>query len=213
MFVVSFSACTNIQASNEERETVIFSDDKGIKDEVVITENDIKDVNRQIADVEQNLQDTVTRGADDSEIVTMYDSLGNKTETRRFKGHPRLRFLILKTSTDGQRQVFVYGYSEDVKTLTGEIANNVLATPGDEIANAAGLYENRSYKETTNFMKPAKPLQPLPSSSFPIQTLPNVQPPSVESEQNTEIQPEENSPDPVKKEEAGAIDRHLDEEK
>lgn len=194
--LASFSACSNSQASSEGRETIVFNDGYSSEDknEIVITENDLKQVSLQVATAHKDLQETTVAAQDNSEIVTMYDSMGNKIETRRFKEHSRLRSLILRTSNDGKQQIFVYGFGTDVKTLSGEIANKLMTASGDEIANAAGIYETRSNKGTTNFMKPANSLQPLPSSEFPVRMPPDFSSQNPDNEQDTASRLEENSP-------------------
>jgi hypothetical protein len=140
----------------------------------------------------------------------MYDSLGNKTETRHFKGHSRLRSVIITTSVDGRKQIFIYGFGTDVKTLSGETVNNLMTDSGDEIANAAGIYQTRSNKSSTNFMKPAKSLQPLPSSVFP-KPIPQNQPQPEEIKQSRESQ-ENNSPDNQSQEPAAKYNQSDEEE-
>jgi hypothetical protein len=84
--------------------------------------------------------------ADKSELVTSYDSSGNKTEKRYFT-HPRLKLVVVRTSTDGVKQVFVYGYGTDVKMMPEDFAETALTASATDIANAAGLTQNKPYKE------------------------------------------------------------------
>jgi hypothetical protein len=208
LFLSLVSACASSEASTaDQRQIVIFSDEKEIVgDEVVITEADLTEANRQVPGDETDSQNTTEQGHDNSEITIMYDSLGNKTETRVFKGHSRLRSVIVKTSKDGKQQIFVYGFGTDVKSLSGNAAANAMKASADEIANAAGI-EARSYNETTNFMKQDKPsLTSQPSSNFPMQTPQSFPSQIPENEPDTSSPAADDSSNPVESNEPAAND-------
>lgn len=187
----AFSACSSSRAASENRIEVIFDDGYKTDGEVVFDDRYLNTDNPQTSTTTESPQETTEIGDDNSEITTRYDSHGNKTETRYFGNHSRVSFVVIQTSADGQKQVYVYGYGKEVKTLQGDISDRALTAPGDEIANAAGLYQTRSEKEIKNFMKKSQPLQALPSSDFPIQAPQNTTQP--EALQNTGSQTESSS--------------------
>lgn len=201
--LVSLSAfslsCGSSQAASENREEVVFDDgyktEKG--NEVVITESDLKAVDSQHSSIYQNTESSVSTNGDHSEIVTNFDSYGNKTETRFFKNDSRLNTLLIRTAVNGTKQMYVYGTGGEVKPLPDEMKDRALAASADEIANAAGIYKTRSNEVLQNFRKPSKSLQPLPNSNFPIQTPQNSEPQPETEKQDGERQPDENTSNPA----------------
>jgi hypothetical protein len=81
--------------------------------------------------------------------------------------------VIVRTSIDKTRTVTVYGYGSDTKNVD-ELGGIALTASADEIADKAKLTVTRSFKNNIpeNFLKRARtetqPLQPLPSSQFPV---------------------------------------------
>jgi hypothetical protein len=115
-------------------------------------------------------------GADGSEINTMTDRYGNKTQTRCFDYHPRINCIMLSTGAEGQKKVFVYAQNGDVKDLPEEMLSKVMTADADEIANAAGiiLTPQRTLAPTfTQTIKPEKfsPNQPSPGSQLSTQPI------------------------------------------
>lgn len=189
------SACTTVESKTPE-EVVIEDTSKG-GNEIVINNSDIKTENKQISTSTESAQLPKRILSDGSNVETLIDGFGNKTETRYFPGHLRVRFIIVRTSVDGKQQVTVYGYGDDTKTLA-DLGDIALTASGDEIANAAGLFVTRTLKDPPNFMKKRKteiqpPLQPLPSSQFQkplpqvLQPAETVQPETENSSENPSI--------------------------
>lgn len=177
IFILS-SACVSGNAASENESEVVFND--GYKasaetgGEIVIDDRALQTVNGQILTTTESSEEIVQTLEDNSQVTVRYDGYGNKTETRNFTNHPRVTTLLIRTGANGEKQIYVYGYGKDVKSLPGEMTDRALSASADEIANAAGLYETRSNEELTNFRKSSKPLQPLPSSNFPIQMPPQI---------------------------------------
>lgn len=195
--VVSFSAfslaCGISRAAQEKRVEVIFDDGKknDSASQAIVDDRERGSQNPQITGTNQNSSETFSRLGDLSEVITKYDRYGNKIETRYFKNHPRLDFVLIETTPNRGGQIYVYGHGTDVRTLPFEMNNSALTASGDEIANAAGIYETSSDAEIKNFRKPDKPLQPLPSVNFPAVAQPNIGPQPEAEKQNTEPQQEE----------------------
>lgn len=190
-----FSACSSAE-SKDSNEVVIDKSSTRSSDEVYITNADIKrdSADRQVSTITlPGGSNTKSILADNSKVETLIDAFGNKTETRYFSGHPRLRMLILRTSVKGVKEVTVYGNGGDTK-LVNSLADRAMSASGEEIANAAGLNATASYRPAKNYMKRSQsqssqsPLQPLPSSSFqqPVsQPVQNVQPPATTNSETT----------------------------
>jgi len=180
-----FSACTNVESKTQE-EVVINGDGRTPRNEVVITDADLKDENEQISNLQETSKLPKRLLSDRSVIETLIDGYGNKTETRYFPGHPRVKLVILRTSADGQQEVSVYGYGE-TKTVAG-LGEKALTASGDEIAGIAELPAMPKSSATRNYLKGRKPeptLQPLPSSAFQKPVIQYNQPvESIQSETN-----------------------------
>lgn len=176
---------------------MIESNSNPNNNEVVITDADLVDRNKQVSTTQERTQMAKRLLPDKSEIETMTDGYGNKTETRFFKEHPRLRCVILRTSAEGNQEVTVYGFGSDTKVVA-DLGDKALTASGDEIANAAQLTVTRGTSETPNFMKKRSnqtSLQPLPSSAFQkprsqvIQPNETVEPETADTSENSPKQP------------------------
>jgi len=82
-----------------------------------------------------------------SVVTTTTDGYGNKTETRVFKSHPRLRMVMARTGANGSQIVYVYGNNGGVKVLKNASASDVLSMTADQIANKAEFFETGLDKE------------------------------------------------------------------
>lgn len=183
--LTSCSEATTGESESVNMDEVVFDGgNKKADGEIVFNDNFSGDKNEN-ASVSMPTSQGVTKvAADQSRINTMYDGFGNKTETRCFNNHPRLQCVMLRTTSDGKRQVFVYGQNGDVKDLPEDMLDKTTTASGDELADAAGLFEVRQ-KRTQPAIALSKPqnsqsLQPMPSYKFPIQ---NQSPARYESSQ------------------------------
>lgn len=184
-------------------EVMIDSTSKPANEEIVITDADLKDKDKQISTDQPSTQLAKRLLADKSEVETSIDGFGNKTETRYFKEHSRLKLVILRTSVDGNQEATVYGYGGNVETLT-DLGDKALTASGNEIADAAKLYATRSPSDSPSFTKKRKTdttLKPLPSSAFqrpfpPVnQTTETVQPETSGNSEKSPTQPDEEDED------------------
>ena len=82
-----------------------------------------------------------------SVVTTSYDGYGNKSETRVFKSHPRLRMVMVRTGSGGTQLVYVYGKNGGVKILRKASGSDVLSMTADQIANKAEFFETGLDKE------------------------------------------------------------------
>lgn len=184
------SACATAEKDVSE-EVVIEDSSKTPGGEIYITNADYQEDKPQIT--AQPASRSVKRVLPDkSEIETFVDGFGNKTETRYFPEHSRLRCIILRTSVDGKYEVTVYGRGGDTK-IVPELAENALSASGDEIAGIAKLNFAPGYGGGKNYMKrrnteSQSALTPLPSSSF--------QQPVMSVNQSVETKVEDEKPTP-----------------
>ncbi|HEY0461549.1 MAG TPA: hypothetical protein VGC97_20600 [Pyrinomonadaceae bacterium] len=189
------AGCTKVESKAPE-EVVI--DGKQPSDEIVINNSDLKK-EEQLITISKKAEQLPKRTlGDKSEVETLVDGFGNKTERRSFAGHSRLRFVILQTSADGVQEVTVYGYGGEIKVVQG-LGDNALTASADEIANTAQLSKTRSETGSINFLKGRRsetqsaPLQPLPSSSFQkpnAQVYQPVQPAAPQTNGDTSTAPQ-----------------------
>lgn len=186
-----FSACTRAGAESADQKEISFND--GYKDgELYLDDSALKEDSAQIITAQKSSQEPKKLLPDNSEVETLIDGFGNRTEIRTFKNHPRLRFIIVKTAVDGTKTVTVYGYDPDTKTLDN-FNGDPLNTSGDEIANSAKLYATKTLTDIPpNFLK-KKNFKPLPSSDFPVRPIQPVQTqPTVVEDQQPETNVESN---------------------
>lgn len=103
-----------------------------------------------------------------STISVTVDGYGNKTETRVFRSHPRLKQVLIKTSNDGRKAAYVYGHYGDVRMLSAKQSESALTGSGDEIANLAQIFETRLDKDRR--MKPPA----IQQAEDPVQQDPTI---------------------------------------
>ncbi len=204
-------ACSSINKDESvNAEEVIFDDgyNTPAENEVIIDDINFEGQERIVSATGGNSQETIKIASDNSKISTTFDVYGNKTEIRTFNYNPRLSFIVLQTSADEKKQVFVYGQNGDVKSLSEGMLDKVLTASADEIANSAGILQQQRQMSISVQNKPlpdSTSLRPLPRYNFPVQ---NQQVEPVEKEeksvgaqqpllQNKEAAPEEkNNPLP-----------------
>lgn len=189
----AMSGCTSVEGQNQEEVVIGSSENKKGGDEVVITNSDLKKKEEVVTTAQEAVRLAKRLLGDGSEVETLVDGFGNKTESRYFPGHPRLRLVVLRTSADGKQEVTAYGYGSEAKILY-DLSDRALTASGDEIANAAKLFSTTSTSSSFNYLKkrktePQPALQPLPGSQFQVPLTPvvqPVQPVETESENKTE---------------------------
>jgi hypothetical protein len=92
----------------------------------------------------QTVATTTTRpGTDNSEITTVVDANGVKTETRVFHGNPRLSKVVV-TTRDGTQSVRAYSPAGEEKDLNRSESAGVLEETGDAIVDAAGFVARKA---------------------------------------------------------------------
>jgi hypothetical protein len=171
------------------------------KGEVVFDDLKLSDENASEIN-KANHQNLSLAGTDNSEIVVMEDNFGNRVETRTFRSHQRVTCVILSTHADGKKEIKVYGQNGELRTLPADMLDRVMTARGDEIANAAGIYQGRQMQVRNlppvanqtdgpriTVLPPIRLPQPEPQESV------NVQPDSTVGQQTapdtTEVQPVE----------------------
>ena len=186
------SACSKSGAADQTANASTAGDTQA-KTEVYIDESDFQNQPEQITTTTTQSQGDSRLLSDKSKVTTAFDGYGNKSETRYFENDPRLRFVLVRTSRDGVKEVTVYGHDSDTK-MVNELGDRALTASSQEIASAAGMTATKTYREVRNYLKPSNAsssgsLQPLPSSEFPVTAPQPVSsepappnPPSVEKE-------------------------------
>ena len=118
-------------------------------------------------------QDPAKMAADSSEINTMYDGFGNKTETRSFFAHSLIKLVMVRTASDGRKTAHVYGQNGQVKFLPENLVENAMTEPVDQIAHAVGITEGRkpnpspTPEQLTTAQAPEFSERPVMSSQAP----------------------------------------------
>jgi hypothetical protein len=120
--------------------------------------------------------------ADGSEINTLYDGYGNKTETRNFFNDKLIKFVVVKTTADGRQKAFVYAQNGEVKILPEEFLAKILLLSGDDIARSVEINDGRQENEGLKNLLNPQPAQPAIArlEPEPAKTSQSVQPAAVE---------------------------------
>lgn len=188
------SSCADKSADSKRREVAIndnnYRTDKN--GALLIDDRDLDRSPQQIATNFQNKQEIPKTGGDSSQISTMIDGFGNKIEKRIFYNHPLLRQILLRTSSDGRKSVFVYGQNGDVNPLPDEMQEKAMIASAAELAGAAGILTGRDENDLPFFMqmhkqKSAETLLPDYQQQFST--------PTISEPLQTEIQTPETAPE------------------
>ena len=144
-FLVLFSACSKTDDHSAEREKVFLDDGSGglSGKEVLIDDSPIKTAETQAAIEQNSYQEADKTEPDGTKISTMYDGYGNKTERRFFSRHPILEAMILRTASNGQKEILIFGHNGQVKTVPQNMFDKAMTATADELATAAGISEGR----------------------------------------------------------------------
>jgi len=173
-----------------KNEVVIKDKYKTVNDgEIVIDGTDLEDKTAPIATSQKSLKELPRTAFDGSQISTMYDGFGNKTEIRTFSNNLLVQSVIAKSFADGQKRIFVYGQNGEVKNLTEDYYEKALTAPGDFLANSAGIFTGRIniVLQTSEEKSDSPTLLPVPA--FPV-NKPQI---ADEPEIITEKQPKKNN--------------------
>lgn len=128
-----------------------------------------------------SVQESTPRSAsrvlgDLSTVTTTFDGMGNRTELRVFKSHPRLRMVTVRTSPNGKVIATVNGNNGGVEMLYGREATEALTMTADQLANSVEMYETALDKERRKpklARNSGNSLEPLPSSEIQINPMPS----------------------------------------
>ncbi len=141
-------------------------------------------------------EDANKKASDNSTISTMYDGMGNKTEVREFPTDPLVQRVLIRTSTDGSTQLFVYAQNGQVKRIDSKSAGTLLSASASEIANAAQIYESReSFERKRDERKEARVREiqeaqeldsPTPATR-PMNVTPESVPAPTENQSETQV--------------------------
>jgi serine/threonine protein kinase len=108
---------------------------------------------------------------DDSEIITMTDANGLKTETRTFKSHPRISKVVVTTDNGKQTARIVLNNGGE-RELPQSTIPTALEASGDQLATAAGLIDDAGKSVQSTKVASRKAVPPVKAS--PQKTLPDL---------------------------------------
>lgn len=123
------------------------------KGEVFINDNSFSGDGKHSITVSGENNETTVTAEDGSQIRTTYDLFGNKTEIRTFFNNPRLTRVLLRTSVEDERQIYVYGQNGEVEPLPQNMLDRAMIASGDEIAAAAGITSVKQQRMTPAFQE------------------------------------------------------------
>lgn len=180
-FGILFSGCLKINQP-AERENVFLDDGQGgQKDgEITLDESEVKDAETQASIERNSYQEGDTTESDGTKITTMYDGFGNKTERRFFYRHPILEAMVLRTSTDGQKEILLFGHNGEVKSVPQNMIDKAMIATADELAKAAGILEGRKPKDS--YLGFTEPQNDTALSTPTVSSFQNIERESVKSE-------------------------------
>jgi hypothetical protein len=116
------------------------------KGELIIDDTSLEGKQPPIVTSRKSSKEPPKTAADGSQISTMYDGFGNKTEIRTFAEHPLIQCIVSRTFADGRKNIFVYGQNGEVRNLPEYLYDKVLSSSGYELARSAGIFMGRKLR-------------------------------------------------------------------
>ena len=202
------ASCSHRNENASAQKEVVFDDGykTTVNGEVIIEDKSLEDKKETPITTVGKFQKTNRIASDGSQIAVSYDGFGNKTEIRSFNNNLLVKLILLRTSNEGDRQVFVYGRNGEVKKLPVNMFDKTLTASADELAKAAGIEPPN--EEQPSLIQNIMPqsitdLQPLSSSQLSTPKQQDEQPPAEEVEKPADqtekkAKKDENSQTPVK---------------
>lgn len=176
-FAALFASCAEEKQKEDtsaKKNEVVFKDKyTTTKDgEIIIDGTDSEGIIAPIITSQKSLKELPKTALDGSQISTMFDAFGNKTEIRTFTNNLLVQSVIARTFADGRRQIFVYGQNGEVRNLPEYLYNRVSTASGNFLANSAGIFTGRKIS-----------VLPTPEESSPtlltVPASPAVKPPQI----------------------------------
>lgn len=144
-FVISFSGCSKAGGQPQEKENVFLEDENN--GEIIIGENSVSDAEQMQTITEQvSRQEKDKTDSGGTQVSTMYDGYGNKTERRFFYQHPFIEAVVLRTANNGQKEVLLFGHNGEVKSVPQNMIERAMTASADELAQATGILQGRKPK-------------------------------------------------------------------
>lgn len=120
-----------------------FEKSKFNEKELFIEDEDFDGFKVSTSNIKQSREEQVQNASDGSQISTMFDGYGNKSEIRSFEYHPLIKKIVVRTLPNNEKQIFVYGQNGEVKTLPANKSENILVASGNSIAGMVQITESR----------------------------------------------------------------------
>ena len=179
LIIIAFSiSCSSAKTEpiDAQKAEVVIEDGYKTTDagDLLIEDKDLKHVQEAVVTTTESSEQNNIVAYDGSKISVMLDGYGNKSETRYFDNDPKLQMILLRTSVNGQRQIFVYGQNGEVKDLPPSMASGVLTSTADELAKAADISEGKKERMISQ-SQPVSGVTTLNTIGAPLQSLPNNQ--------------------------------------
>lgn len=155
LLTVNISGCSyyfNSKSATERRIDIIIAETYNkYQDREMVFENltaDFPEYNEEIIDlVSIKEKETLETQKDGSQLNTLFDGYGNKTQIRTFFDDGLVKFVIVKTFSDGGQQALVFAQNGEIKVVPDELINKFLTLSGKEIAKIVGIIEGRKENE------------------------------------------------------------------
>jgi hypothetical protein len=188
LFALSlFSACSKRQANGQLQLSVGQNANNAAAQQIQYSPNGDEIINNAPRSVAVKPGEKKS-GWYNTEVYELYDGYGNKTETRVFKDHSRLTSVMVATTAKGEQTVEVYGQNGERVQLSANMADKVLSGTGDEVADAAGIFQTKKQVQTPEFklnLSQAQNLQADNVNSETVSTgsaeLPTKEPDKIET--------------------------------
>jgi hypothetical protein len=95
----------------------------------------------------ESKKDSSRLESDGSQVNTLFDGFGNKTETRIFFKDPLIKFVVIRTEPAGEKEAFVYCQNGEVRPVPVEFLDEILTAATTEIARSVQIFEGRKENE------------------------------------------------------------------
>lgn len=173
-------SCSSAKDGAGEKAEIVIEDGyiTSAKDELMIEDKDLKHIQDAVVTNKESSAVGNFIASDGTKVSISVDGYGNKSETRYFDDDAKIQMVLVKTSRDGKKQVYIYGQNGEVKDLPANMIDKAMTLTPSQIASAAGFYEGRRETDATPAFSASSTqttvasLQPLPVYTAPAENSP-----------------------------------------
>jgi len=133
---------------------------------------------------------SIVKPSDDATVTKTYDPNGTLTELRNFDGDPSIKYVLVRTAKDGQKQGVIGGSDGRMTPVPADLVNRAMSASTSELAAALKAEPSKNDSLTAVSTQPVVTLNPEKTSqSTNNQTASSIPTKAIDLQQTKQSQP------------------------